>query len=75
MGKLHERNINTLSGRGWASDTELKRAKEAKKQKKLDKIYSSAEMPDEQDIRRKARRKAATRRGSRISTVLTETLG
>ena len=75
MGKLHERNVNAMGGEGWATNTELQRAEDAKRQKALDKMFAKPEFPDEEKIRRDARRKAATRRGSRVSTVLTDTLG
>ena len=75
MGSLHERSMNLLARGEWATNKERKKAKEAKTQKKKDKIFAGAEMPDEEFIRRNARRLAAQRRGSRVSTVLTETLG
>jgi len=75
MGKLHERNVNAMGCEGWATNTELQRAEDAKRQKALDKMFAKPEFPDEEKIRRDARRKAATRRGSRVSTVLTDTLG
>jgi len=75
MGKLHERNVNAMGGEGWATDTELQREADAKRQKALDKMFAKPEFPDEERVRRDARRKAATRRGSRVSTVLTDTLG
>ena len=67
---------NYSLGRGYMTNQEARAKAEAKAQKRLDKVYAGAEMPDEELIRRNERRKAAKRRGSRISTVLTdETLG
>jgi hypothetical protein len=43
-----------------------------KRQIKLDKMYAGASMPDEEVIKRNERRKAATRRGSRVRNVLTD---
>ena len=44
-----------------------------RKQGVLDKMYSSADMPDEEKIKRNEKRKASKRRGSRVSSVLTNT--
>ena len=63
-------------GRGYQTTKERKAKNAAKAQAVKDKLFASAEMPDEEEIARNERRKAAKRRGSRVSTVLTEdTLG
>jgi hypothetical protein len=68
---------NASMGRGYKTNKEIREERKMKRQQALDKIYEGAEMPDEQELRRKARRKAAAQRGSRVSTILTdeETLG
>lgn len=72
-----KRLVNFTKGQGYMTNEERKEEEKAKDQKKLDKIYTGADIPDPEAIRRNERRKAAKRRGSRISTVLTErdTLG
>lgn len=72
-----KRLVNLGLGRGYQTDDERKAKRVAKEQNRLNTIYAGAEMPDEEVIRRNERRKAARRRGSRVSTVLTdeETLG
>lgn len=72
-----KRLINASIGRGYKTNRERRQEKQAKHQAKLDAIYASAEMPDEEIIRRNERRKAAARRGSRQRNVLTDedTLG
>ena len=72
-----KRFANASMGKGYQTKKE-KRAKDAaKEQARLDKIYSGAQLPDEEEIARNERRKTAKRRGSRVSTVLTDedTLG
>ena len=70
-----KRFANASMGKGYMTKEE-KRAKDAaKRQGELDRIYSSADMPDDEIIRRNERRKAATRRRSRVRNVLTDTLG
>ena len=70
------RMANASRGLGYKTSGEKKRSDAAKheaaEQARLDEIYSGAQMPDEELIRRNERRKAAKRRGSRISTVLTD---
>lgn len=71
------RSIQASKGKGWKTSGEQKREKAAKRQKALDELYAGAERPDEEDIKRKERRKAAKRKGSRVETILTDddTLG
>ena len=74
-----KRLVNFSLGKGYKTNKERRMEREAKEQKRLDKIYASAEIPDEEFIRRNQRRKAAARRGSRVASILTtddrETLG
>ena len=72
-----KRLINASTGRGYKTNKERSQEKDAKRQAGVDKLYSSADMPDEELIKRNERRKAARRRGSRVSTILTDqdTLG
>lgn len=64
-------------GRGYSTGREKRTKKAAQRQAELDKIYQGAQIPDEEEIAREERRKAAKRRGSRADTILTdqETLG
>ena len=62
---------NMSTGKGYMTNTEKRQEAEAKAQGKLDSIYSSVDIPDEEVIQRNERRKAAKRQGSRASTVLT----
>ena len=66
-----KRFINASLGRGYKTNKERRLSKQANRQKRIDKIYAAAEMPDEELIRRNERRKAAARRGSRQRNVLT----
>lgn len=76
LSNTFDRFTNFMTGKSYMTGKERRAKVSAKKQKKIDKLYASAEMPDEELIRRNERRKAAKRRGSRISTVLTnDTLG
>ena len=63
---------NASMGKGYKTSGEAKREKAAKVQAGKDKIFSGAQLPDEEVIKRNERRKAATRRGSRVSTILTD---
>lgn len=68
-------NLGTM--KGYKTNTEIRLEKEAKIQAGKDKIFHSAEVPDDEVIKRNERRKAAKRSGSRAKTVLTDqdTLG
>ena len=70
-----KRLINASTGKGYQTNKERRAKKVAKHQAGLDAIYAGAQMPDEQEVRRKERRKAARRRGSRADTILTDQLG
>jgi hypothetical protein len=58
--------------KGYKTNSEIRAERAAKVQKKKDKMFLSAEIPDEEAIKRNERRKAAGRQGSRASTVLTD---
>lgn len=63
---------NMTTGKGYKTNEEARQEAEAKRQGALDKIYSSVAIPDEEEIQRNERRKAAKRQGSRANTVLTD---
>lgn len=67
-----KRATNFGIGRGYKTNDERKAEKKAKVKAKKDKMFQSAALPDEEDIRRVERRKAAARRGSRAKTILTD---
>ena len=77
------RGANFAVGKGFKTSGERKRSRIGReqgaadaRQAELDKVFAGAQMPDEEDIRRRQRRLAAKRRGSRVDTILTEdTLG
>ncbi len=77
------RGANFAVGKGYKTSGERKRSREARiqgvadaRQIELDKVFASGQIPDEDDLKRRTRRIAAARRGSRANTVLTEdTLG
>ena len=70
---------NAGRGKGYKTTDERHAEEAAARQAVKDKRYDEAagSMPDDEQIKRNERRKAAKRRGSRVSTVLTdnETLG
>ncbi len=72
-----KRVANASIGRGYKTNAERDAAKKAKVKAGKDKIFQSAALPDEEEIRRVERRKSAKRRSSRTKTILTdrETLG
>lgn len=53
----------------------VKAAAAEAEQLKLDEMFASGQIPDEDFLKRAARRRAAKRRGSRVDTILTDTLG
>jgi hypothetical protein len=77
LSNTAKRLANVSMGRGYMTNEERKQKKKAKIKAGKDKMFQSATLPDEEDIRRVERRKAAKRQGARASTVLTdrETLG
>ena len=72
-----KRLVNLSVGKGYKTNQERRDEKKAKIQKAKDKQFENAMMPDEEEIKRAERRKAARRKGSRAATVLTsgDTLG
>ena len=70
-----KRLVNVSIGRGYKTNTERRQEKQAKAQSALDQVYAGAQLPDEQEVQRKERRKSARRRGSRAETILTDQLG
>ena len=62
---------NASIGRGYQTSGERKRKEAAKVQNALDEVYSGAEVPDDEQLKRTERRKAAKRQGSRANTILT----
>ena len=70
-----KRMISFSKGKGYTTGAERQAKAEAAEKSRLDAIYGSAQMPDPEAQRRRARRTQAGRTGSRASTVLTDTLG
>lgn len=66
-----KRLANASMGKGYMTKDEKLAKDAAKEQSRKDTIYAGAEMPDDEQIRRNERRKAAKRRGSRVRNVLT----
>ncbi len=77
LTNTRKRLVNIHLGRGFKTNAERRKEKADKKQAALDSVYANALIPDEEEVRRNERRKAAKRRGSRASTQLTDqdTLG
>lgn len=76
LKKTIKRFANASMGKGYMTTKERREKKAIRKQDTLDKIYAGGQIPDEEEIARNERRKAAKRRGSRVSNVLTDdTLG
>lgn len=73
-----KRMANASLGRGYSTKKERDAKAAADRQSALDTIYAGANVvPDADQLRRQQRKKAAKRKGSRVSTILTddETLG
>jgi len=76
LRNTYKRIMNFSKGRGYKTGGERQATREAKEDAAKDELFANAQMPDEELIKRNARRKAAKRRGSRVNTVLTDdTLG
>jgi hypothetical protein len=77
LSNTRKRMFNVGRGKGYKSGAERQAAAEASIQTAKDDMFASAIVPDEEQIKRNSRRKAAKRRGSRVNTVLTDrdTLG
>jgi len=67
-----KRAFNMSIGKGYKTNRERRLEKDLKHKGRLDEMFASADMPDEEMIRRNERRKAAARRGSRQRNVLTD---
>ena len=67
-----KRATNLGLGRGYATNEERRQKKLGKITKAKNKMFASAALPDEEEIRRVERRKSAKRRGSRAQTVMTD---
>ena len=67
-----KRFANASMGKGYKTNREIRQEAAMKRQESLNKIYQGAEMPDPEAIKRKQRREAAKKRGSRVRNVLTE---
>ena len=66
-----KRLANAGMGKGYETNREKRHAHIAKDKAARDLVYSGAEMPDDEQLKRTERRKAAKRQGSRANTVLT----
>jgi len=77
LKNTRKRIHNITRGKGFKTDSEVIEEKKAKVQAGKDKLFASADVPDDEAIKRHERRKAAKRAGSRTNTVMTErdTLG
>ena len=77
LKNTQKRLWNLGMGRGYKTNEERRQKKLGKITKAKNKMFASAQLPDEEDIRRVERRKSAKRRGSRAQTVMTsrESLG
>ena len=69
LNRLRKRTWNWSVGKGFMTGGERR---EKGRVAARNAMYAGAQMPDEEEIRRTERRKAARRRGSRADTVLTD---
>lgn len=67
-----KRSFNLGLGRGYKTNEERRQGKRNKITKRKNKMFASAQLPDEEEIRRVERRKSAKRQGSRAQTVMTD---
>lgn len=77
LSNTRKRLFNFARGKGYKTGEERFAERDAKAQAAKDRLFAGAELPDDEEVRRNERRKAAKRRGSRVNTVLTDqdTLG
>jgi len=75
LKNTYKRVMNFSKGKGYMTGAERQMKAEAAEKGRLDAIYAGADMPDEEEGRRRARRKQAARPGSRAQTVMTDQLG
>ncbi len=71
LKNTYDRVLRFSKGKGYKTFAESTAEIQAEEQAKKDELFAGAQMPDEEHIKRNERRKSAKRRGSRISTVLT----
>lgn len=67
-----KRMFNVGHGRGYMTNQERREKKLGKITARKNKMFASAELPDEEEIRRVERRKSAKRQGSRAQTIMTD---
>ena len=67
-----KRATNFGLGRGYKTNEERRQEKRGKITAAKNKMFASATLPDEEEIRRVERRKSAKRKGSRAQTVMTD---
>jgi len=70
-----KRLFNFAVGKGYSTRDERRNKRIAAEQGRKDAMFAGAELPDEEEIKRNERRKAAKRRGSRVESILTDQLG
>jgi hypothetical protein len=77
VDKMVRRTVRWFGGHGFMTQGEKKQKDKAQWQDKQNKIFQGVPMPDPEELKREQRKKAAGRKGSRASTVLTnrDTLG
>jgi len=78
LNNTFKRIMSFSKGSGYETHTEsdIRRGgPEKREQKRLDEMFASGQVPDEDLLKLAARRRAARRRGSRADTILTDTLG
>jgi hypothetical protein len=69
------RLTNAATGKGYMTNEERRDKKKSKAKAKKDKMFQNASLPDEMEIKRVERRKAANRSSARAQTVLTNRKG
>ncbi len=67
-----KRFVNASMGKGYKTGREIRTERATKAQGVKDKMFSSAQIPDDEEIKRNERRRQAKRAGSRANTVLTD---
>lgn len=72
LSNTRKRLWNFGTGRGYQTNKERSEKQRGKIKAKKDKMFQSAALPDEEEIRLVERRKAAKRKGSRAQTVMTD---
>ncbi len=75
LKNTYKRLVSLQKGKGYTTGAERQAKAEAREKAALDAVYAGAQLPDEEALRMTRRREQARRRGSRASTILTDTLG